>query len=134
MHHYKTQRGAGQMFNFDVIDSDGTKTRVCCFNNLANNYYEKVQVSSTYVLSRGTIKPANRLYNKLNSGLEVTLQENSKLVPCEDDHTIPSHQFCFKPLDVISTMPENSMVDVMGVVICVQPTSTIRRVNGIEVS
>jgi hypothetical protein len=61
------------MFCFDVIDRDRTKTHVCYFNALANAYYEKVQVGSMYLLSGGTIKPANRLYNKLNSGLEVTL-------------------------------------------------------------
>lgn len=73
IHRYTNQKGSGQVFSFDIIDSEHTKTRVTCFNEAIDIHYANINIGSIYSLFGGTIKSANKLYNKLNSGIEITL-------------------------------------------------------------
>jgi hypothetical protein len=56
--------------------------------------------------------------------------DDSKITLSDDDHLIPTHQFPFTPINEILNTTNNSLIDVGGVVICVDPTSTIRRRDG----
>ena len=62
------------------------------------------------------VKSANRFYNKLNSGLDITLTIDSKVVSCEDDPSIPKHQFTFTPIDAVIGLPKNVNVDLVGII------------------
>ncbi|XP_057831240.2 replication protein A 70 kDa DNA-binding subunit A-like [Cryptomeria japonica] len=121
------------MFSFDVIDSEGTKTRVSGFNNMVDAHYANIDIGATYKISGGVVKSANKIYNKLNSGIEITLVPESLVNPCEDDPSIPKNHFSFMPINEILEQRNNSVIDVIGVVICVEPSSTIRRRDGTEV-
>lgn len=59
--------------------------------------------------------------------------DDSKVTLTDDDHLIPTHQFSFMPINEILNTNNNSLIDVVGIVICVDPTSTIRRRDGIDV-
>ncbi|XP_057864253.2 replication protein A 70 kDa DNA-binding subunit A-like [Cryptomeria japonica] len=133
IYHYNTTKASGRVYSFDIVDSKGTETRVTCFNELAKTYYDNIQVGVTYTLSGGAIKPANKIYNKLNSGLEITLVDDSKVTTCNDDSSIPKHRYAFTPLDQVATINNNSTIDIIGIVISVDPSSTIRKRDGTEV-
>lgn len=51
---------------------------------------------------------------------------------CEDDLSILKHQFSFTPIKEIVSKSNNSVVDVIGIVVFVDPSSTIR-MGGTEV-
>lgn len=125
IYHYNTTKASGDVFSFDIVDREGTKTCVMCFNELAKTHYDNIQVGVTYTLSGGAIKPANKIYNKLNSGLEITLVDDSKVTACNDDSSIPKHKYSFTNLDQVATINNNSTIDVIGIVISVDPSSTI---------
>ncbi|XP_057847285.2 replication protein A 70 kDa DNA-binding subunit A-like [Cryptomeria japonica] len=133
IHQYNKQAGNGRVFSFDIIDSEGTKTHVSGFNNMADTHYGNIHIGATYKISGGVVKTANKIYNKLNSGIEITLVPESIVTPCEDGPSIPKNHFSFMPINEILEQSNNSVIDVIGVVICVEPSSTIRRRDGTKV-
>ena len=101
MHHYVKDNKHGQVFSFDVVHNEGTETRITCFNDIASIHYDNIQVGAIYTIARATMKCANRFYNKLNSGIEITFMSNSKVSSCEDDSSILMHQIIFTSIDEI---------------------------------
>ncbi|XP_057839480.1 replication protein A 70 kDa DNA-binding subunit A-like [Cryptomeria japonica] len=81
IHQYNKQTGNGRVFSFDIIDSEGTKTHVSGFNNMADAHYANRGIGATYKISGGVVKSANKIYNKLNSGIEITLVPESIVTP-----------------------------------------------------
>ena len=85
IHPFKTQCGEGKVFSFDIIDCDKTEVRISCLNKIVDLHYINIQVGSIYTIAGGTVKTENRLYNKLNSQLEICLEDNSRVSLLDDD-------------------------------------------------
>lgn len=130
---YHNAKGDGKVFSFDLLDSDGGEIRVTCFNALVDRFYEAVEVGKVYVVSRGNLKPAKKDYNHLNSEWEIFLENQSTVELCPDeDCSIPAQRFSFTMIDRIEDSENNAILDVIGVVTSVNPTTTIQRKNGME--
>ncbi|XXG75497.1 hypothetical protein AAC387_Pa08g0052 [Persea americana] len=130
---YNNPRGEGKVFSFDLLDSDGGEIRVTSFNAVADQFYDHIEVGKVYMISRGSLKPAQKNFNHLNNEYEILLESTSIIQPClEEDNSIPRQQFNFRPIGDIEGMESNSMVDVIGIVSSVNPSSTIMRKNGTE--
>ncbi|KAI5066239.1 hypothetical protein GOP47_0018863 [Adiantum capillus-veneris] len=130
---YNNARGEGKVFHFDLLDAEGGEIRATCFNNVADQFYEQTELGKVYMLSKGTLKPVQRAFNHLKSEWEIHLDNSSTLEPChEEDGSIPRQLFDFKPINEIENMEANSMVDLVGVVVTINPSSTIMRKNGTE--
>lgn len=52
MHHYSKQGREGKVFRFDIIDDEGTKIWITCFNGIAELHYDSVEVERTDYVSR----------------------------------------------------------------------------------
>ncbi|KAG9457369.1 hypothetical protein H6P81_001877 [Aristolochia fimbriata] len=130
---YNNAKGDGKVFSFDLLDSDGGEIRVTCFNSVVDRFHSFVEVGKVYIISKGSLKPAQKNFNHLNHEWEILLDSTStvELFPDEDD-TIPRQQFFFKTISEIETMENNAIVDVIGVVITVNPSMPILRKNGME--
>lgn len=130
---YHNAKGEGKVFNFDLLDSDGGEVRVACFNTLLDRFYEVVEVGKVYVVSRGNLKPVQRTYNHLNSEWEITLEKESSVDLCPDENSsIPSQRFNFRPISEIEDSPTNTILDIIGVAISVNPSTTVQKKNGTE--
>ncbi|XP_068646730.1 replication protein A 70 kDa DNA-binding subunit A-like [Aristolochia californica] len=130
---YNNPRGEGKVFSFDLLDSDQGEIRVTCFNAVAEQFYDQIEVGKVYLVSKGSLKPAQKNFNHLNNEWEIFLESTSTIQPCiEEDHTIPRQNFNFRPIGDIESMETNSMVDVIGVVSSINPSSSIMRKNGTE--
>ncbi|OIT05373.1 PREDICTED: replication protein A 70 kDa DNA-binding subunit A-like isoform X1 [Nicotiana attenuata] len=133
LRHYNNQRGDGKVFSFDLIDSDGGEIRVTCFNSVADQFYGQIEPGRVYLISKGSLRPAQKAYNHLPNDHEIMLESTSVVQPCfEDDRTIPQQQFHFRPISDIEALENNSVVDVIGVVSSISPSSSIMRKNGTE--
>lgn len=64
MHHFQKQRGEGKMFSFDIIDMEGTKICITCFDDISKLHYARIEVGLTYLISRRLFKEANKRFNK----------------------------------------------------------------------
>lgn len=130
---YNNPRGEGKVFSFDLLDSDGGEIRVTCFNAVAEQFYDQIEVGKVYLISKGSLKPAQKNFNHLNNEYEIFLEATSIIQSClEEDNSIPRQQFNFRSIGDVEGMEPNSMVDVIGVVSSISPSSTIMRKNGTE--
>ncbi|CAH9143687.1 unnamed protein product [Cuscuta epithymum] len=130
---YNNAKGDGKVFSFDLLDSDGGEIRATCFNAVLDRFYEKIEVGKVYMVSKGSLKPAQKNFNHLKNEWEILLEASSTVDLCpEEDPSIPKQQFSFRPISEIENSENNSILDVIGIVICVNPSVPILRKNGME--
>ncbi|XP_020534380.1 replication protein A 70 kDa DNA-binding subunit C isoform X2 [Jatropha curcas] len=133
LRHYNNPRGDGKVFSFDLLDSDGGEIRVTCFNAVADQFYNQIEAGKVYLISRGSLRPAQKNFNHLHNDLEIFLEIGSVIQPCfEDDNSIPRQQFHFRSISEVESMDNNSIVDIIGVVTSITPVASIMRKNGTE--
>lgn len=131
--HYNNARGEGKVFSFDLLDSDGGEIQATCFNTVADQFYNLIEVGKVYLVSRGSIKAAQKNFNHLRNDQVLTLDLSSTIQPCpDDDSSIPKQTFNFRSISEIESVESNSIVDVIGVVTSISPTASIMRKNGTE--
>lgn len=130
---YNNARGDGKVFSFDLLDSDGGEIRVTCFNAIVDRFYGVIEVGKVYMISKGSLKPAQKNFNHLSNDWEIFLETSSVVELCpEEDGSIPAQQFNFKAISDIVNAENNSIVDLIGIVISINPSVTILRKNGLE--
>ncbi|XVF48923.1 hypothetical protein PTKIN_Ptkin03bG0227300 [Pterospermum kingtungense] len=130
---YNNARGDGKVFSFDLLDSDGGEIRVTCFNNVVDRFYDFIEVGKVYLISKGSLKPAQKNFNHLKNEWEIFLESNSTVELCpNEDGSIPRLQFSFRPINEIESAENNSILDVIGIVTTVNPSVPILRKNGME--
>ncbi|XP_057837130.1 replication protein A 70 kDa DNA-binding subunit A-like [Cryptomeria japonica] len=133
MHQYNTPKSSGQVFNFDMIDAEGTEVRIMCFGDIAEMHYHRVEPGAYYYLSKGSIKEANTKWNKLNSHLEITLDHNSTLKHCDPLVDVEGNASRFTPINELTNCSNNTLFNVIGVVIDVKGVAVISRKDGSKV-
>ncbi|CAI0387674.1 unnamed protein product [Linum tenue] len=131
---YNNAKGDGKVFSFDLLDSDGGEIRATCFNAVVDRFYDVIEVGRVYLISKGGLKPAQKNFNHLKNEWEIFLEAASTvdLCPEEDGGSIPQQQFDFKPISEIESAENNSILDIIGIVISVKPSVPILRKNGME--
>ncbi|XP_060213635.1 replication protein A 70 kDa DNA-binding subunit A [Lycium barbarum] len=130
---YNNSRGDGKVFSFDLLDSDGGEIRVTCFNAVVDRFYEKIEAGKVYMISKGSLKPAQKNFNHLKNEWEIFLETTSTVDLCpEEDPSIPRQQFSFRPISEIESAESNSIIDVIGIVTAINPSVPILRKNGME--
>ncbi|XP_010441733.1 PREDICTED: replication protein A 70 kDa DNA-binding subunit C-like [Camelina sativa] len=131
---FSNPRGEGKLFNFDLLDSGGGEIRVTCFNDVVDQFFDQIVVGNVYLISRGSLKPAQKNFNHLQNDYEIHLDSASTIQQCyEDDPTIPRHQFHFRNVGDIENMESNSITDLIGIVSSINPAVSIMRKNQTEV-
>ncbi|XP_054786686.1 replication protein A 70 kDa DNA-binding subunit A [Prosopis cineraria] len=130
---YNNARGDGKVFSFDLLDSDGGEIRVTCFNAIVDRFYDAIEVGKVYLISKGSLKPAQKNFNHLKNDWEIFLDSISTVELCPDeDASIPRQQFSFRPISDIQNVDSNCILDVIAVVTSVNPSVPILRKNGME--
>jgi len=133
LRHFTNQKGPGKVFGFDFIDKDGGEIHITCFNDSADVFYDQVLPGHVYLISKGTIKPTNKMYSHLTNEWEIFLQPTSIVqhFPLETI-VLPQMHFNFKTIKDIKSSPVNSIVDIIGVVTNTSPVAPIHRKDGSE--
>ena len=130
---YNNARGDGKVFSFDLLDSDGGEIRVTCFNSAVDRFFDQIKAGKIYLISKGTLKPTQKNFNHLDHQWEIFLDSNSTVDLCpDDDASILEQKFNFKTIDQIEISDNNSILDIIGIVSSISPSTTILRKNGIE--
>ncbi|KAL8107718.1 hypothetical protein AgCh_024210 [Apium graveolens] len=130
---YSNQRGEGKVFSFDLLDSDGGEIRATCFNAAADQFYHQIEDGKVYLISKGTLKPAQRNFNHLPNDHEIMLDSSSTVQPCfEGEQSIPQQRFQFRPINEIEGIESNTIIDVIGVLCSIGVPTPVMRKNGTE--
>ena len=86
------------------------------FNNAVDQFYDIFQEGMVFVISKGSLKNANRQFSSVNNDYEITLDEQSIVKPVKDDSNIPHVKFTCMTLSDVKDVAENQIVDVLVVV------------------
>ena len=130
---FHNAKGDGKVFSFDLLDADNGEIRATCFNNVVDQFYDRIEVGKVYLITKGSLKAAQKTYNHLKNDWEIFLESSSTIEPClDEDASIPQQVFDFKPISEVENTENNAMIDIIGVVVSINPSSTILRKNGIE--
>ncbi|XP_059078107.1 replication protein A 70 kDa DNA-binding subunit A-like [Cryptomeria japonica] len=85
---------------------------------------------SHYIISKGSVKEANARYNNLNSHLEITLSDTSILKRCTNEEQPDQQSPPFTPISELFHLTNNTMVDIIGLVLYVGDIIPIHRKDG----
>lgn len=109
--------GEGKLFSMDFCDQSG-EIRATAFRDDVDKYYDLIKQDGVYLISKCTLKAANKQFNHLKNDYEMTFGSETVIQPCEDDNddSIPTVQYNFTPINRIAEMEDKSMVDICGVV------------------
>jgi len=131
--HYNNQKGPGKVFSFHLLDAQGGEIRATCFNVQADQFFDLIEVDKVYLISRGSLKPAQKKFNPLNHEYEITadFRISTEVFP-NDDSSIPRQQYNFHQISEIENIEVSSIVDLVGIVTSVCPSATITRKDGSE--
>jgi hypothetical protein len=76
---YDNENGKGTRWWFEMADDAGGEIRVVCFNELIDDFFNKVTKDKWIVLSNGNLKAPHPLHNANRRRCEVILQWNSTI-------------------------------------------------------
>ncbi|CAN6336071.1 unnamed protein product [Urochloa humidicola] len=134
LRHFTNAKGAGKVFSFDLLDAAGGEVRATCFNLQAEQYFDLIEVDKVYLISEGSLKPAQKKFNPLNNDYEIVVDSRTSIeIPSSDDGSIPKMQFSFRQISELENMGSGAIVDLLGIVMSVGPSAIIIRRDGTEI-
>lgn len=63
-----------------------------------------------YYFSKGTLKIANKQFSAVKNDYEMTFNNETSVLPCEDDHHLPTVQFDFTGISDLESKSKDSLV------------------------
>ncbi|XP_006891158.1 PREDICTED: replication protein A 70 kDa DNA-binding subunit [Elephantulus edwardii] len=131
---WSNSRGEGKLFSIEVVDESG-EIRATAFNEQVDKFFPLIDVNKVYYFSKGTLKIANKKFSTSKNDYEMTFNNDTSVLPCEDDHHLPTVQFDFTGIGDLENKPKDSIVDIIGICKSYEDaTKVIVKSNNREVS
>ncbi|XP_037124774.1 replication protein A 70 kDa DNA-binding subunit-like isoform X2 [Syngnathus acus] len=111
---WSNSRREGKVFNLEVVDETG-EIKITAFNEEVDKFFSLVEQDKVYLISKGTVKLANKQFTSLKNDYEITLSASSRIVPCDDDRGVPNLLCRFVPISQLEDKDPDAVVDVIGV-------------------
>lgn len=128
---YANTRGEGKIFNADLIDEAGTEIRMTFFNEQVDSFNDVLQPGQVYLISRGSVKPANRKFSSIKNEYEITAGSDTSIQPADSGGSIPQARAAsYVSIDSILDRPPDDIIDVIGVVHATSDVVNIRSKAG----
>ena len=129
---WKNATACGFILNVHLVDKEGTKIWATFFNQAAEKFDSEIKENKVYLMSNGRVLLANRKYSLIDNDFTVNFDKNAEIIEVEDDSSIQDSTFNFKNIMEIQNLPENSIIDFIGVVHYVGPINEIQLKNGLS--
>ncbi|RLN00544.1 replication protein A 70 kDa DNA-binding subunit C-like [Panicum miliaceum] len=105
LRHFTNAKGPGKVFSFDLLDAEGGEVRATCFNLQAEQYFDLIEVDKVYLISEGSLKPAQKKFNPLNNDNEIFVDHRTSIEICSSgDGSIPKLQYDFQQISELENM------------------------------
>jgi len=114
----------------ELLDKAGGEIKASLFNQGCDKYFDILEVGKCYVLSKGSVKIANRQFNTCNHRYELTFDKDALIAPAADDVEIKTMQFNFIDLRVLQNKTLPLKVDLCGVVVGFKPSFSFKSREG----
>ena len=70
------------MFGFDLVDASHNEIHISTFNELELSLYDEIEIGIVYIVSNGTVKASNPIFNHLKNHNEIFLGSTSTIQAC----------------------------------------------------
>ena len=121
---WSNARGDGKLFFMTLVDESG-EINATAFRYEVDRFYDTIQVNKVYLVTNGSLKPANKRYAKVNNEYEMTLNTDTEICLCEEDGQLPTINYKFIPISDLQSHEPNTIIDVIGVVQSVGHIDTV---------
>ena len=111
---WSNSQGEGKPFSIELVDESG-EIRATVFNEQADKFFPLNGVNKVYYFSKGTPKIANKQFTAVKNDYEMTFNNETSVVPCEDGHHLPTVQFDFTGIGDLESKSKDSLVDIIGI-------------------
>lgn len=111
---WSNSRGEGKLFSLELVDESG-EIRATAFNEQVDKFFPLLDVNKVYYFSKGTLKIANKQFSAVKNDYEMTFNNETSVMPCEDGHHLPTVKFDFTGIGDLESRPKDSLVDIIGV-------------------
>ncbi|XP_004857206.1 replication protein A 70 kDa DNA-binding subunit isoform X1 [Heterocephalus glaber] len=111
---WSNSRGEGKLFSLELVDESG-EIRATAFNEQVDKFFPLIEVNKVYYFSKGTLKIANKQFTAVKNDYEMTFNNETSVVPCEDDHHLPTVQFDFTGIGDLENKSKDSLIDIIGI-------------------
>lgn len=107
----------GSVFSFELSDLSGD-ILIKAFNEECEKFFPKIQLNNVYVISRGTVRKADRRFSNLDNNYEIILNKFSTVQECHSDDSklLPKIKYRFKKIKTINNDLCGTVIDVIGIV------------------
>lgn len=147
---YKSEKrsydgGSKSVFNFNIIDKEGSEMPVTCFDIPCIKYYDLIQEKTLYEIYGGYLKINDKKFTRVNSQLKLYLDDktiirkinednlnsnfNSNLFNIKknllDAYKIPTQKYNFVKIENISKLDINKIIDILCYVLEVKDSKTL---------
>jgi replication factor A1 len=121
MRTWTNAKGEGKLFSVDLLDNQGGQIRATMFNDVADKFYPIFQADKVYVISKGTLKLANKRYNRLPNEYEITLNNDAEVTYYGEDNSIELQKFDFCSIERLQRTDPDQFIDLVGVATQISP-------------
>ncbi|XP_008827013.1 replication protein A 70 kDa DNA-binding subunit isoform X1 [Nannospalax galili] len=111
---WSNSRGEGKLFSIELVDESG-EIRATAFNEQVDKFFPLLEVNKVYYFSKGTLKIANKQFSAVKNDYEMTFNNETSVLLCEDGHHLPTVQFDFTGIGNLESKSKDSLVDIIGI-------------------
>ena len=130
MRSYRNAKGEGVILTLDIIDREGTMIQATAFNETAKKLEQQVEQNKIYTFAGGQVKIANKKFTSIKNDYCLTLGYETVVEKAEEDLKIQENGFSFTSINEIENFIQAVNIDVIGVILDVQPVSQIQTRDG----
>lgn len=121
---WSNARGEGKLFSIELMDDSG-EIRCTGFTEACDKFFNLVEQDKVYYISRCVLKTANKQYTAIKNDYEMTMTNDTTIVPCEDMSLVPEVKLNYTNIAELERIENGGFADVIGIATQINEVSTI---------
>jgi hypothetical protein len=113
----KQNNSNGQLFTFNVIDTEGSEMPITVFNKACDMFYNVIKEGGVYEIKGGNVKLNERKYSNVRSDYKIILDENSHVTEVPDNGLFKDIKLVITNINDIPNKAVGTLVNVLAVVL-----------------
>ncbi|KAK8811359.1 hypothetical protein WA158_003093 [Blastocystis sp. Blastoise] len=114
---WNNAKGEGSLFSVNLLDDSGAEIRATFFKEGVDKYFSVLTEGKVYTFSLGSVRMANKRFSTLNNEYDLTFDGRTIVQEVQDDHQILTIKFNFLPIAELPSLPAQSNVDCLGIIL-----------------
>lgn len=115
---WSNSKGEGKLFNVNFLD-ESDEIRATAFNEMADKFAGLLEEGKVYYVTKARIQQSKPKFSHLSHPYELSLDRDTEITECFDASDVPKINFNFSRLDTVQDLEKDSVIDVIGVINCV---------------